>query len=80
MRAVTTSRAILQALRRNPYAPEVPCHRVIAASLDIGGFMGATGSDAPKVQKKKALLESEGIKFDGFKVASTDAVLGPDDF
>ena len=30
----------LQALRRNPYAPVVPCHRVIAADLTIGGFNG----------------------------------------
>jgi hypothetical protein len=33
-----------------------------------------------QVQKKKALLESEGIKFDGFRVASTGAVLKPEDF
>ena len=29
-----------QALRRNPFAPEVPCHRVIAASLELGGWGG----------------------------------------
>lgn len=34
----------MQALRRNPYAPEVPCHRVIAASLDLGGFSGQWGA------------------------------------
>ena len=32
--------AVGQALRRNPYAPIVPCHRVIAASQAIGGFCG----------------------------------------
>ena len=30
----------LQALRRNPFAPEVPCHRVVAANLELGGFGG----------------------------------------
>ncbi len=34
-------RAVGQALRRNPYAPVVPCHRVIAASLELGGFSGS---------------------------------------
>ena len=31
---------LMQALRRNPFAPKVPCHRVIAASLELGGFSG----------------------------------------
>ena len=30
-------RAVGQALRVNPYAPRVPCHRVIASDLRIGG-------------------------------------------
>ena len=30
----------LQALKRNPYAPHVPCHRVIASTLELGGFKG----------------------------------------
>lgn len=29
------------ALRHNPHAPVVPCHRVIASNLKIGGFSGA---------------------------------------
>ena len=34
-------RAVGGALKRNPYAPlPVPCHRVVAASLGIGGFAG----------------------------------------
>lgn len=76
----SSPRAVGQALRRNPYAPEVPCHRIIATSLEIGGFKGATGPDAPKVQQKRALLESEGVKFEGSRVASKDAVLEADDF
>lgn len=53
-----------QALRRNPYAPAVPCHRVIAASLELGGFSGQWGLQTPNVCKKRALLEKEGVLFD----------------
>jgi len=38
----------LQALRRNPFAPEVPCHRVVAANLELGGFGGDWVSKSPK--------------------------------
>jgi len=30
-----------QSLRRNPFAPDVPCHRVVAADLELGGFSGS---------------------------------------
>lgn len=35
-----SARAIGQALRKNPFAPEVPCHRVVKANLSLGGFSG----------------------------------------
>lgn len=54
-------RAIGQALKRNPFAPEVPCHRVVAASLAPGGFCGqAAGRE---VLRKLALLAREGVVF-----------------
>ncbi|CAH0520935.1 unnamed protein product [Peronospora belbahrii] len=56
-------RCVGQALRKNPFAPEVPCHRVVSASLDIGGFQGAGGKDSPCVQKKRMLLTKEGVCF-----------------
>ena len=34
----------LQALRRNPFAPEVPCHRIVKTTLNIGGFSGTQAS------------------------------------
>ncbi|MFQ5952865.1 MAG: MGMT family protein [Candidatus Omnitrophota bacterium] len=46
-----------QALKKNPYAPKVPCHRVIASSGAIGGYSGG-------LKKKRGLLEKEGIKCD----------------
>ncbi len=54
-------RAVGQALRKNPFAPEVPCHRVIASDLTIGGFAGKTAG--PQIKKKLALLASEGVVF-----------------
>ena len=53
-----------QALRRNPFAPAVPCHRVIAASLELGGFSGGWGMGCDTVHKKRRLLGEEGVPFD----------------
>jgi methylated-DNA-[protein]-cysteine S-methyltransferase len=54
-------RAIGQALRANPFAPQVPCHRVIASDLTIGGFQGKTSG--PALARKLRLLAAEGIDF-----------------
>jgi O-6-methylguanine DNA methyltransferase len=35
------ARAVGQAMRRNPFAPKVPCHRVVASDLKLGGFKGS---------------------------------------
>ena len=54
-------RAVGQALRANPFAPAVPCHRVIASDLSLGGFVGQTAG--PQLQRKLRLLASEGVFF-----------------
>jgi methylated-DNA-[protein]-cysteine S-methyltransferase len=54
-------RAVGQALRRNPFAPRVPCHRVLAADLSLGGFSGQR--QGPEVARKRQLLLSEGVGF-----------------
>lgn len=46
-------RAVGNALNKNPFAPKVPCHRVIKSDGTIGGF--ASGS-----RKKLKLLRGEG--------------------
>lgn len=53
-------RAIGQFMKRNPYAPRVPCHRVVRSDGTIGGFMGKMSGK--EIQKKIALLASEGIR------------------
>lgn len=49
-------RAVGNALNKNPFAPEVPCHRVVKSDGSLGGF--ASGSS-----KKKSLLKKEGVLF-----------------
>jgi methylated-DNA-[protein]-cysteine S-methyltransferase len=52
----SSPRAVGQALKKNPYAPIVPCHRVIHTNGNIGGYAGIKNS-----QKKIKLLKHEGI-------------------
>ena len=49
------ARAVGNALNRNPYAPRVPCHRVVKSDGSLGGF--ARGPAA-----KRALLRREGCR------------------
>ena len=48
-------RAVGNSLNKNPFAPFVPCHRVIASDGSLGGFSGG-------LRKKKRLLIREGFK------------------
>ena len=50
-----SARAVGSVMAKNPYAPMVPCHRVISASGSIGGYSGG-------VAKKRRLLKKEGVK------------------
>jgi O-6-methylguanine DNA methyltransferase len=56
------ARAVGNAEASNPFAPFVPCHRVISSSLGLGGYGG--GLDI-----KKAFLVREGVTFVGKRVA-----------
>ena len=69
-------RAVGQALRRNPFAPKVPCHRVIASDLTPGGFNGARGG--PELARKLRLLAAEGVLFRGGRLADPARVVRPD--
>ncbi|CAA7269148.1 unnamed protein product [Cyclocybe aegerita] len=60
-------RSVGNALRNNPFAPYVPCHRVIASNLFIGGFFGEWGKEhktGTRCNQKIEMLASEGVKFD----------------
>ena len=68
-------RAVGQALRRNPFAPEVPCHRVIRTDLGIGGYSGMT--DGGKITRKLRLLAAEGVVFSEGRLADPARVWPP---
>lgn len=52
-----SAQAVGQALKRNPFAPDVPCHRVVASDGGIGGFHGQR--EGEMIEKKMRLLEEE---------------------
>lgn len=56
-----SARAVGNALNANPFAPVVPCHRVVRSDGSLGGF-----ASGPK--KKLALLTREGVKIVNGKV------------
>lgn len=71
----SVARAVGNGMRNNPFAPDVPCHRVLASDRSIGGFGGdwsRDGKNTAKQDKKAELLREEGVKFD-----STGKVKGP---
>ena len=56
----SSARAVGGACGANPIPVIVPCHRIIAAGGDIGGFMGARGPEGFEIGIKRWLLEHEG--------------------
>ena len=50
-------RAVANAIGKNPYVPNIPCHRVIRSDGLVGGYSGKGG-----VKTKRFLLKKEGIR------------------
>ena len=61
-------RAVGQAMRCNPYAPEVPCHRVVASDGSIGGFSGKWDSNSREVKRKIKMLKKEGVEISNNRI------------
>ena len=51
-----SARAVANACGKNPYAPRVPCHRVIRSNGTYGGFSAPGGT-----KLKTKLLKKEGF-------------------
>ncbi len=56
----TSSRAVGQALKRNPKLIEIPCHRVVKSNWELGGYVKGA-------KMKKKLLENEDIDVNKLK-------------
>lgn len=56
-------RAVGNGMRNNPFAPTVPCHRVLASDGTLGGFFGDWGVEGKHGNEKIKLLEGEGVHF-----------------
>jgi methylated-DNA-[protein]-cysteine S-methyltransferase len=52
------ARAVGTALARNPFPIIIPCHRTVRSDGSLGGFGGG-------LDMKRALLDMEGVAFDG---------------
>jgi methylated-DNA-[protein]-cysteine S-methyltransferase len=52
------TRAVGQALKKNPMPIFIPCHRVVAVD-SLGGFMGASDPKEPELKLKRRLLNLE---------------------
>ena len=51
-----SARAVANACAKNPYAPKIPCHRVIRSDGALGGYSGRGG-----IKQKLKLLRSEKV-------------------
>ncbi len=58
-------RAVGNAMNRNPYAPGVPCHRVVGSDGSLTGF-------AQGLKRKREMLEKEGVRCENDRVDLTD--------
>lgn len=66
-------RAVGNACRNNPYAPSVPCHRVVKTDGHIGGFGGKMSGK--NIKRKIALLKKEGVRVHNGKIVNFEKAL-----
>ena len=52
-----SARAVANACAKNPFAPKIPCHRVIRSDGGLGGYSGRGG-----IKTKLRLLRYEKIR------------------
>lgn len=70
-------------MRTNPFAPDVPCHRVLAADGGLGGYKGVwegVGKErrckGRTREEKIQLLMEEGVAFDQEGAKATGRCFG----
>ena len=63
----TAVRAVGNACNQNPFAPHVPCHRVVSSNGGLGGF-------AQGLPQKIKLLKKEGIRIQKNEIVDFESV------
>jgi methylated-DNA-[protein]-cysteine S-methyltransferase len=61
-------RAVGSAMNKNPFAPTVPCHRVVKSNGELGGF-------ADDINIKIKRLQKEGVRVSNNKIVNFQSVL-----
>ena len=61
-------RAVGSAMNKNPFAPKVPCHRVVKSNGDLGGF-------ADDINLKIKRLQEEGVEVANNKIVNFQSIL-----
>lgn len=61
----THPRAIAMFMKTNKQTKVFPCYKVVQSDGNIGGYSGEGG-----IEKKRELLETDGVIFEGDKVSS----------
>ena len=61
-------RAVGSAMNKNPFAPQVPCHRVVKSNGDLGGF-------ATDIKVKIKRLQKEGVVVSDNKIVDFQSTL-----
>ena len=61
-------RAVGSAMNKNPYAPQVPCHRVVKSNGDLGGF-------ATDIEVKIKRVQEEGVMVSDNKIVDFRSTL-----
>ena len=61
-------RAVGSAMNKNPFAPKVPCHRVVKSNGEIGGF-------ADDINVKIKRLHKEGVEVLDNKIVNFKSIL-----
>ncbi len=62
-------RAVGSAMNKNPFAPEVPCHRVVKSNGELGEFAQAVSLKAKRLQEEGVLVKNNKIvNFDQIRI------------
>lgn len=60
------SRAVGNILNKNPFAPEIPCHRVVRSDGSVGGYAKGKRAKIALLKKEKVIVKKGKIDLKRF--------------